>query len=62
MDSTHPLSEHPTQVVGWLEVLMVLMPETVKVEVSSYVLVVALVALWIWRRYSSPREGGGRSE
>jgi hypothetical protein len=26
------------------------MPETVKLEVSSYLLIVALVALWMWRR------------
>jgi hypothetical protein len=35
---------------GWLDLLASLMPETVKVEVSSYLLIVALVALWMWRR------------
>jgi hypothetical protein len=37
------------------------MPETVRLEVSSYILIVALVALWIWRRYA-PRGGGRRNE
>ena len=49
------LSAHASS--GWLEMLAQLMPETVKVEVSSYVLIVALVALWIWRH---PRKGEGR--
>jgi hypothetical protein len=31
------------------------MPETVKLEVSSFLLIIALLALWIWRR--SPRGG-----
>jgi len=34
---------------GWLDLLTTLMPETVRLEVSSYLLIVALVALWIWR-------------
>jgi hypothetical protein len=41
---------------GWLEKLAEFMPETVKVEVSSYALIAVLVALWIWRH---PRKGGG---
>ena len=36
-----------SQVIAWLAQIM---PETVKFEVSSYVLIVALLALWIWRR------------
>jgi hypothetical protein len=51
MNSAHLLSEHPTQALGWLDLLATLMPETVRIEVSSYFLIVALVALWIWRRY-----------
>ena len=43
------LPEHPTHALGWLDMLAPLMPETVKLEVSSYLLIVALVALWIWR-------------
>jgi hypothetical protein len=31
------------------------MPETVRFEVSSWVLIVAVVALWIWRRYRPAR-------
>jgi hypothetical protein len=41
----HPAPAFP----GWLDLLATLMPETVKLEVSSYLLIVALVALWIWR-------------
>jgi hypothetical protein len=45
-----PSSEHFVQAIpGWLDALAQIMPETVKIEVSSYVLIVALVALWIWR-------------
>ena len=51
MNSAHVLSEHPAQALGWLEVLATLMPETVRLEVSSYFLIVALVALWMWRRW-----------
>ena len=42
---------------GWPDLLAQLMPETVKIEVSSYVLIAILVALWIWRR--PPHKGGG---
>jgi hypothetical protein len=42
-----PTPEHPAQALGWLDVLANLMPETVKLEVSSYLLIVALVALCI---------------
>jgi hypothetical protein len=53
--------ECPTQAFpGWLDLLAALRPETVKFEVSSYLLIVALVALWIWRR--APRGGGRRNE
>jgi hypothetical protein len=41
--------EQPARGLGWLDLLATLMPETVKLEVSSYLLIVALVALWIWR-------------
>jgi hypothetical protein len=52
--------EHPAQAFpGWLDLLTTLMPETVKLEVSSYLVIVALVALWIWRH--PPRGGGRRS-
>ena len=44
-------------VPGWLDVLAQLMPETVKIEVSSYVLIAVLVAMRIWRH---PRKGGRR--
>jgi hypothetical protein len=47
-DNTTP-PEHPAQAIGWLDMLTALMPETVKLEVSGWVLIVALVALWIWR-------------
>jgi len=51
MTNGHLLApEHPAQALGWLDVLATLMPETVKLEVSGYLLVVALLALWIWRR------------
>ena len=53
--------EHPAQALGWLDLLVSLMPETVKLEVSSYILIVAVAALWIWRRYP-PRGGGHRNE
>jgi ABC-type nickel/cobalt efflux system permease component RcnA len=36
------------------------MPETVRLEVSSYLLIVALVALWIWRH--PLRRGRRRNE
>ena len=50
--------EQPTQAFpGWLEQLAQLMPETVKIEVSGWVLIAVLVALWIWRH---PPRGGGR--
>ena len=52
------LSEHPAQALGWLDLLATLMPETVRVEISSYFLIVAVVALWIWRKHPS----GGRKE
>ena len=45
---------------SWLELLAPLMPETVKVEVSSYLLIFALVALWVWRH--PPRGGRRRDE
>jgi hypothetical protein len=63
MTDGHSLSafEHPAQAFpGWLDLLAALMPETVKFEVSSYLLIVALVALWIWRH--PPRGGGRRNE
>ena len=51
MTNGHLLApEHPAQALGWLDVLATLMPETVKLEVSGYLLIVALLALWIWRR------------
>jgi hypothetical protein len=55
------LSEHTAQAFpSWLDVLATLMPETVRFEVSTYVLIVAVVALWICRRY--PSGGGGRQK
>ena len=51
-----PAVEPPAQALGWLDLLAELMPETVKIEVSSYLLIVALLALWIWRH---PPRGGG---
>jgi hypothetical protein len=57
MEPVLPQSHLLTQPApGWLEMLAQLMPETVKVEVSSYALIAVLVALWIWRH---PRKGGG---
>jgi hypothetical protein len=50
MTNGHFILENPPQALGWLDVLLTLMPETVKIEVSSYFLIVALLALWIWRR------------
>jgi hypothetical protein len=61
MDSAHLLSEHPAQALGWLDLLATLMPETVRVEVSSWVLIVAVVALWVWRRWP-PGRGGAENE
>ncbi len=55
-----PTPELPAQALGWLDLLAQLMPETVKFEVSSYVLIVALVALWICRH--TPRRGGRQKE
>jgi uncharacterized protein (DUF2126 family) len=51
-----PSLEPSAQALGWLELLAELMPETVKIEVSSYLLIVALLALWIWRH---PPRGRG---
>ena len=52
--------EHSAQALGWLDLLATLMPETIRVdfEFSSWVLIVAVVALWIWRR----PPGGRRHE
>ena len=50
--------EHLAQAL--LGVLATLMPETVRLEVSSYLLIVALVALWIWRH--PLRRGRRRNE
>jgi hypothetical protein len=52
------LSEHSAQALGWLDLLATLMPDTVRLEVSSWVLIVAVVALWICRRYPPGRGGG----
>ena len=61
MRQVHSVSEHPAQAFpGWFDLLATLMPETVKLEVSSYLLIIALVALWIWRH--PPRRGGRRNE
>ena len=44
------LAELPAQAFpGWLDMLARLMPDTVKVEVSPWLVLVALAALWIWR-------------
>jgi hypothetical protein len=52
--------KQPAQVFpSWLDPLAQLMPETVRIEVSSYVLIAALVALWIWRH---PPRGRRRNE
>ena len=48
--------ELPAQASGWLALLAELMPETVHFDASSYLLIFALLALWIWRR---PPRGGG---
>jgi hypothetical protein len=42
--------EHHARALRWLDVLAEFLPETVKVEVSSGLLIAALLALWIWRR------------
>ena len=52
--------EHPAQALGWLDVLTELVPETVHLEVSSFLLIVLLVALSIWR--SRPGEADRRSD
>ena len=53
-----PAAELSAQALGWLDPLAQLMPETVRIEVSSYVLIAGLVALWV-----VPREAGaGTSE
>jgi hypothetical protein len=44
--------EHPAQALSWLDLLVEVLPETVKIEVSSGLLIAALLALWIWRRPS----------
>jgi hypothetical protein len=49
-----PLPELLAQALGWLDLLATLMPDTVKLEVSSYFLIVALVALWMLRRHPPP--------
>jgi hypothetical protein len=49
--------ELSTQTPDWLGPLAPPIPETVKIEVSSHLLIVALVALWIWRQSS---KGGTR--
>ena len=55
MDAHNVTFEHPDQAFpGWLDLLATLMPETVRFEVSSWVLIVAVVALWIWRRPRGP--------
>lgn len=57
------LCEHPAQAFpGWLDLLATLMPETVKLEVSSWVLIVAVVALWIWRSCAPRGANGGTSD
>ena len=54
MTNGAPLSEHPAQALGWLDLLATLMSETVKFhfEVSGYLVFVfgSLMALWIWKR------------
>jgi hypothetical protein len=42
--------EHHARALGWLDMLAEFLPETIKVEVSSALLIAALLALWIWRR------------
>jgi hypothetical protein len=52
----HPTFEVLSQApADWLSLVAQLMPETVKIEFSSYLLIVALVALWIWLH---PPRGG----
>ena len=61
MTNGHPLSEHPAQAFpGWLDLLATLMPDTVEIKVSGYLVFVfaALAAVWIWRRY--PKSGRQR--
>jgi hypothetical protein len=48
--------EHPARALGWLDLLAALMPGTVHLEVSGFLVVALLVALWILR--GPP--GGGR--
>jgi hypothetical protein len=42
--------EQYAQALRWLDLLSMYLPETVKFEVSSGLLIAVLVALWIWRR------------
>ena len=46
--------EPPAQALGWLDLLAQLMPETLTVEFSSWLVIALLLALWIWRH-----PGGG---
>jgi hypothetical protein len=47
--------EPPAQALGWLDTLAQLMPETLTLEFSSWLVIALLLALWIWRH-----TGGGR--
>jgi hypothetical protein len=45
-----PVLEHPAQALGWLDLLVQLMPPTVTIEASSWLVLAVLMAIWIWRR------------
>jgi hypothetical protein len=51
-----PLSRASRPSAKLAGLLVELMPETVHFEVSSFLLIALLVALWIWRQ---PPQGGG---
>jgi hypothetical protein len=48
-DLSMPLEISGQATSSWPEMLLELLPPTLKIEVSSGWLVVALIALWLWR-------------
>ena len=49
-----PVLEHPAQALGWLELLAPLMPPTVTIEVSSWLVLAVLVAMGLWPQPARP--------
>ena len=47
-----PAIEHPGQALGWLDMLAQVMPPTVEIRFSSWLVIAAIIAFWIWRRSS----------